>query len=676
MISFLQFIKTAFYILFLFIFSSGFSQNLDSLYNKYKKQHDLKLKTKDLLIYGDALLHHNIDSAFVCGNIALKNAKQLKDSSIIAESHVLLGYGLESKGNYKAALQNFIIASDLFKRIKNKPKLAQCYTAMGIVYWYQGFSDKAIDYYKKNISICIEIKDENGMAASFGNIAIIFDERQDLENALLYYNKALAIFEKNKRAMQTAACLDNMSLIYKQKKDFKTALDFNLRSYNLRERIGDTLGMLASMENLGGIFISLNKYDDAIAISDRVVTIASRLGSKEDIKFAYINLKEAYEAKKDYKSANIILNKLMEIKDSLRNIENANQIAELETKFKTKEKETELSEIKLMQELREAENAEKIKKKNYSIIILALIGFFILLLAFILLKRFKEKKQVAEELSAKNSAIENQKTIIDKAYLELSEKNKDITDSIKYAQRIQEAIFPSDSNFSSLLPQSFVFFKPKDIVSGDFYWVEKGNADSLYIAVVDCTGHGVPGAFMSIVGFNLLNKAIHENKCDTPADILHQVNIDLTETLKQTIEASSVKDGMEISLCKWNKKENELIFAGANTIVYHVSNKQINTIKGNKYPIGGFYGEQLQPFQNIKINIQPNDCVYLFSDGYADQFGGPKGKKYKYKQLEEFLLSNSSKSIAEQKELLSNEFESWRGNLEQVDDVCVIGIKF
>jgi len=628
------------------------------------------------LIYGDALLHHDIDSAFTCGNIALKNAKLLKDSSLLAESHMLLGYGLETKGNYKAALQNFIIATDLFKKINIKSKLAQCYTAMGIVYWYQGFSNKAIDYYKKNIAICLEINDENGLAASYGNIAIIFDERKDLDNALLYYNKALLIFEKNKREMQTAACLDNMSLIYKQQKEYKTALDFNLKSYKLREHIGDTLGMLASMENLGGIFISLNKYDDAIAISDRVVTIASRLGSKEDIKFAYINLKDAYEAKKDYKSANIILNKLMEIKDSLRNIENANQIAELETKFKTKEKETELSEIKLMQELREVENTEKLKKKNYSIIILSLVGVFILLLAFILLKRFKEKKLVAEELSVKNSAIETQKTIIDKAYLELSEKNKDITDSIKYAQRIQEAIFPSDSNFANLLPQSFVFFKPKDIVSGDFYWVEKENNDSVYIAVVDCTGHGVPGAFMSIVGFNLLNKAIHENKCDTPADILHQVNIDLTETLKQTLEASSVKDGMEISLCKWNRKENELIFAGANTIVYHVNDKQINIIKGNKHPIGGFYGEQLQPFQNTKINIKPNDCVYLFSDGYADQFGGEKGKKYKYKQLEEFLLSNSNKPIMEQRKLLSDEFENWRGNLEQVDDVCVIGIKF
>jgi len=659
----------------LLLINLSFSQNLDSLHHIYKNQQDTKLKTSALLIYGDALLHHDIDSAFICGNLALKIAKSLKDSSMIAESHMLLGYGSESKGNYKAALQNFIIATDLFKKNKNKTKLAQCYTAMGIVYWYQGFSDKAIEYYKKNISICLEINDENGTAASYGNIAIIFDENKDLDNALMYYNKALVIFEKNKRAMQTAACLDNMSLVYKQKQEYKTALDFNLRSYKLRENIGDTLGMLASMENLGGIFISLNKLDDAIAISNRVVTIATRLGAKEDIKFALLNLKEAYEAKKDFKAANAILNQLMEIKDSLRNIENANQIAELETKFKTKEKETELSEIKLLQELREAENAEKLKKKNYSIVILSLIGVFILVLAFILLKRFKEKKQVAEELSAKNNAIESQKTIIDMAYYELSEKNKDITDSIKYAQRIQEAIFPSATIFEKLLPQSFVFFKPKDIVSGDFYWVEKGQDDSIFIAVVDCTGHGVPGAFMSIVGFNLLSKAIHENKCDTPADILQQVNFDLTETLKQTIEGNSVKDGMEISLCKWDKKNNEFTFAGANTIVYHATLNGIHTIKGNKHPIGGFYGEQLKPFQNIKIEIKPNDCVYLFSDGYADQFGGEKGKKYKYKQLEDFLLSNSEKSIQTQKELLGKEFDDWRGNLEQVDDVCVIGIK-
>lgn len=628
------------------------------------------------MAYGREFLHQDIDSALACGIIALKNGKFLNDTVIIGESHMLLAFCHEAKANYKAALQNFMVATDLFKRSRNKIKLAQCYTGMGIVYWYQGFYDKAIEYYKKNISICAEQRDESGMATGYGNIAIIFDERGELDNALLYYKKALVIFEKEKQAMHTAACLDNMSLVFKQKKEYKTALDFNTRSYKLRESIGDTLGMLASMENLGSIFISLKRYEEAISISDRVVSIASRLGAKEDVKYAYINLKDAYEAKRDYPAANLILNKLMDLKDSLRNIDNANQIAELEAKFKTKEKEIELTEIKLTQELREVENAEKLKKKNYSIIILSIIGVFIFLLAILLLKRFKEKQQVAEEFSKKNKAIEIQKTIIDTAYHELSEKNKDITDSIKYAKRIQEAIFPSNSHFSNLLPQAFALFKPKDIVSGDFYWVEKGKDDSVFVAVVDCTGHGVPGAFMSIVGFNLLNKAIHENKCDDPADILNQVNIDLTETLKQTFEESAVKDGMEISLCKWNKKKNELLFAGANTIIYHMRDHKINIVKGNKHPIGSFYGEQLKPYQTTRIELNQNDCVYLFSDGYADQFGGEKGKKYKYKQLEEFLLLNSVQPIHQQKELLGDEFERWRGELEQVDDVCLIGLKF
>lgn len=658
----------------MFLVASGFSQNLDSLYNLYKKQQDLKLKTKDLLIYGDALLHHNIDSAFTCANIALKNAKQLKDSSITAESHMLLGYGSESKGNYKAALQNFIIASDLFKRIKNKSKLAQCYTAMGIVYWYQGFSDKAIEYYKKNISICLDIKDENGMAASYGNIAIIFDERQDLENALIYYNKALAIFEKNKRAMQTAACLDNMSLIYKQKKEFKTALDFNLRSYKLREHLGDTLGMLASMENLGGIFISLNKYDDAIAISDRVVTIASRLGSKEDIKFAYINLKDAYEAKKDYKSANIILNKLMEIKDSLRNIENANQIAELETKFKTKEKETELSEVKLIQKLKDKESNEKLQRKNYFIIILLIVGVLILLIAFLFLKRYKEKQQIAEAISKKNEAIESQRIVIDKAYQELTEKNKDITDSIKYAQKIQQAVLPSHKfiaqELSKTKTEHFILFKPKDIVSGDFYWFHKTDKELFYVTA-DSTGHGVPGGFMSMLGINLLNEIVIERGVTNPGDILNSLREEIVRSLK-TDEGYS-KDGMDAVVCKIDFDSNTLEYAAANNPIYLIRKNELIVLSSQKMPVG--YSDIMNSFETKSFSIEPADSIYTITDGYADQFGGPKGKKFKYKQLKELFITINSEPMQKQLSVLNESFEKWKGNLEQVDDVCIIGLK-
>ena len=621
------------------------------------------------------MLTSDIDSAYSCGQIGLIEATKLKNDKLIIEANLLIGYALEANGKYKEALNCFFTASELSKKTKNKPKQAQCYTAMGVVYWYQGFYDKAEEYYKKNIELCIELKDLGGLGASYGNLAILLDDKKDYDNALVYYKKALAIFDNGKKPRQTAACLDNMSLVFKQKKDFKNALDYNLRSYKIRENLGDTIGMLASMGNLGSIFIAQDKPNDAISISLKVLDIANRIGVKEDIKAAYYNLKDAYELKKDYKNANIIINKLMDLKDSLRGAENANQIAELEAKFKNKEKETELTEIKFAKQLQEKENAEKLKRKNLFIIVLAVVGLSVLLLSFMLFKRFKEKKQIAEEFALKNKEIESQKAIIDHAFAELSEKNKDITDSIKYARRIQEAILPPVEIFKSALPNAFVYFNPKDIVSGDFYWIEE-HEDSVYFAVVDCTGHGVPGAFMSIVGYNLLKKAIHQNKRNTPADILNQVNHDLNETLRQTFEESAIKDGMELSLCKWVKGSHEILFAGANTIVYKVEDGKLETIKGDKHPVGSFYGEELKPFTNCTISLKKDTTIYLFSDGYADQFGGDKGKKYKYKKLEEFLLSNSHLNTDNQHQLLSEEFNRWKGNLEQVDDVCVIGIKF
>jgi serine phosphatase RsbU (regulator of sigma subunit) len=610
----------------------------------------------------------------VCGNIAFKNAKILKDSSILAESHMLLGYSLEAKGNYKAALQNFIIATDLFKKMKIKSKLAQCYTAMGIVYWYQGFSDKAIEYYKKNISICLEIKDENGVAASYGNIAIIFDERKDLDNALIYYKKALVIFEKNKRPMQMAACLDNMSLVFKQQKEFKTALDFNLRSYNLRESIGDTIGMLASMENLGGIFIALKKYDDAIQISERVVEIANRLGAKEDVKYAYLNLKEAYEAKKDYPAANIILNKLMEVKDSLRNIENANQIAELETKFKTKEKEIELSEVKLIQQLRDKENSEQLKRKNYFIIILIVIGVLIALIGILLLKRFIDKQKIVEAINKKNEAIEAQKIVIDKAYQELSEKNKDITDSIKYAQKIQQAVLPSQKfildELSKTKTEHFILFKPKDIVSGDFYWFHKTDK-ALFYVTADSTGHGVPGGFMSMLGINLLNEIVIERGVTNPGEILNRLREEIVRSLK-TDDGYS-KDGMDAVVCKIDFETNTLEYAAANNPIYIVRNNELIVLTAQKMPVG--YSDNTQPFETNVIPLNSADCIYSITDGFADQFGGAKGKKYKYKQLKDLLVAINNETMQKQLIILNDSFENWKGNLEQVDDVCVIGLK-
>jgi len=650
------------------------NSRLDSLFNNYKATEDKQRKISRLLAFTFELRFMNVDSAEKWIRIAYEDAIDLKNENLQAEAALQFASCEEFKSNYRAALKYHLLAANLFTKNKNKAGLAKCYTGMGVIYWYQGMYNQAQDYFLKNIKLSTELNDVEGLAASYGNLAILFDELASYDSSLVYYKKALAIYLKANNETQIASCYDNMSLIFLQKNDFKGALEVHTKGFEIRKRIGDTLGIMASMENLGTIYIKQKMPDKAIEVSNEVIKMARRQEAKEDVKYALINLRDAYELKNDIKSAYEIQKQLMALKDSLKNQDNLNQIAELEARFKNKEQEAELGEIKLHQKLKEQENENSNKRKNFLIIILVISGVSFLLISTLIFKRFKEKQKVADELEKKNNAIQSQKLIIDKAYAELAEFNKNITDSIRYAKRIQEAIFPTDEKMKKNLPQSFVFFQPKDIVSGDFYWVENVG-DTVFFALVDCTGHGVPGAFMSIVGENLLNKAVFESKLTSPADILNHMNIGLGVTLKQSEESSVIRDGMEITLCKWDKRNNEMTFAGANHILYQVSEGVLNIHKGDKHPIGASFTEAARTFTDHKIEYKKGDVLYLTSDGFPDQFGGPKGKKFKYKQLEETFVSISSKELETQKNELSSIFNSWKGNLEQLDDVLILGVK-
>ena len=254
----------------------------------------------------------------------------------------------------------------------------------------------------------------------------------------------------------------------------------------------------------------------------------------------------------------------------------------------------------------------------------------------------------------------------------VEEKNKEIVDSINYALRLQKAILPTASKVKAALPDSFVLFKPKDIVSGDFYWMYEHD-EQVLIAAVDCTGHGVPGAMVSVVGANSLDRCVKEFKLQEPNKILDK----LCDMVIETFESSDheVKDGMDITLCSVNLKTRKIKYAGAHNplwIVKHDSLEVVET-KADKQPIGKF--DYRKDFTNHEIQLEKGDCIYMFSDGYADQFGGPGGKKFKYKSLMSVLQNIHHKSMHEQHEILNEEFETWRGTLEQIDDVCVIGIR-
>jgi PAS domain S-box-containing protein len=270
-------------------------------------------------------------------------------------------------------------------------------------------------------------------------------------------------------------------------------------------------------------------------------------------------------------------------------------------------------------------------------------------------------------------------------------KNKDITDSINYARRIQTAVLPGEEEMIKHLKDYFVLYKPKDIVSGDFYWFSsvvttKASASSqislLLIAAVDCTGHGVPGAFMSLVGSTLLNQTITNPEINHPSDALNYLNKELKKTLRRQVDSSSMRDGMDMTLCAIDLKNKTLEFAGANNPVYIIRKQELIELKGDKQPIGSDSDEIISPFTNQIMPIQAGDCIYLFTDGYADQFGGPKGKKLKNTQFKETLLGMKDRPMKEQRVFLDNKIEEWKayrneeGEMyEQVDDILVIGIR-
>jgi serine phosphatase RsbU (regulator of sigma subunit) len=300
--------------------------------------------------------------------------------------------------------------------------------------------------------------------------------------------------------------------------------------------------------------------------------------------------------------------------------------------------------------------------------------------------------QLEEQVKERTAEISHQKHI-------LEEKNHEILSSIRYAERIQSAILPDKSQVTELLPNSFIFYQPKDVVSGDFYFVEETTVSTtgeklVLFAAVDCTGHGVPGAFMSIVGNSYLRQSVHEERINSTGDALGFLNDGVCRTLRQDFQKSLVRDGMDIALCAINFEKLELYFSGAKNPVFIIRNSKLpeiieskrnpvyneeynlflNEIKGDSHPIGAYVGETLKPFKTHKIKLEKGDVIYVFSDGFSDQFGGEKGKKYNIKKFKQFLIKISQEPMSVQNELIQNEFYSWKKNFEQIDDVCIIGV--
>jgi sigma-B regulation protein RsbU (phosphoserine phosphatase) len=311
--------------------------------------------------------------------------------------------------------------------------------------------------------------------------------------------------------------------------------------------------------------------------------------------------------------------------------------------------------------------------EKFNMMIAQLESYYYELEAKVKERTLKIEKQ-KEEISQQRDSLAEKNTQLNEAYLEIEEQKKHIMDSIYYARRIQTAILPSFTLLDAKLKNYFIFYLPKDIVSGDFYWMTE--ADGLVmIAAVDCTGHGVPGAFMSIVGYNQLHNAVNVKLARKASEILNELNTGVINTLNENVNDSSIKDGMDMTLCVFDFPKKKVEFAGANNPIILIRDNIPVKYKGDRFPIGAFVENQKQLFTNNEIDIEKDDMIYLFSDGYADQFGGPENKKFFTRRFEELLLEIHNKPLEEQKDLLKTTLYDWMGSNGQVDDILVIGIK-
>ena len=644
----------------------GFAQNhaIDSLRSilKTEKEDTNKLKTLNRLC--EKLWRiGNYDSSMADAAQAQVLAEKIISSSQnaivkageigLAITYKNMGAIYRHHGNYPKALEYDLNALDLYQKIGNKNGIASLLGNIGIVYWNQENYPKAREYYLKAFDINKETGNKELMASNIGNIGIIYKDEGNYPKALEYYSKALSIMQDLGDMDGIATNLGNIGDIYSNLGEYKKALEYDFKAMNITRKLGEQGLLAVNLIDVGNLYRYEKEYSLAKVYYDSAMVLAKKIGETDQIRDAYGSMADLDSATGNYKAEAENYKKYIIYRDSLQNEANTKKLVQTQMnyEFDRKTDSTKAAQDKL--NLIAAKESQHQKMLLYSF-----IGGFILMLAlaFFIFIGYQQKQK-------SNIIITQQKELVE-------EKNKEILDSINYAKRLQEAILPPVSLIKKSFPDSFLLYQPKDIVAGDFYWMEK-SGDNILIAAADCTGHGVPGALVSIVCSNALNRTVKEFHIIEPGKILNKVRELVLETFEKS--ESNVQDGMDISLCCINKETNDLKWSGAYNSLWYIKGGEMKEVIADKQPIGK--QDRTQPFNTHNLHLQKGDALYLFTDGYADQFGGPKGKKFKYKQLQDILLANATKSMEEQKTILEGHLEDWKGDLEQVDDILIMGIR-
>jgi CheY-like chemotaxis protein len=562
-------------------------------------------------------------------------------------------------------IQNYLARAEEYEKSDNIREAAAYINKVAYLYWQNGISKDAIKYFQKSLSLNNETGNQNAVRTIYNNLGFIYSEYGDYHSAINYFTENLKICRSLNRKEGTATALINISEALFELKEYNKLNEKLFKALDLAKEINNFQIIKSCYELLYKNYEKLGDSEKSGEYFELYLSLQKHLQKKK---------LESLEIKTRQAEARAIAKErlLISAKDTLNEMVKINREMQLQNQLLNREKA--IKELALKEEQARRNELEALAKARrimllFVIIALSSVTFIMVLVYF----QFSQKKKA-------NALLEEQKIEIEKQRDLANIQKKKLTDSIQYAKRIQNAILPPTELLDNLMQDYFVLYRPRDIVSGDFYWITN-KSNILILAAADCTGHGVPGAFMSMLGVAFLNEIVNKiviNKhiSSLQADeILNELRKNVIHSLHQTGRHDEPKDGMDMALCIIDYNENTLQFAGARNPLYLIQNGELAQYNADKMSVS--YSQRInRPFtkHNVKLNI--GDVLYIFSDGYIDQFGGDHGMKYKTKSLKELLLSIYHKPMCEQKEILIKKHEEWKGGRNQLDDILIFGLRY
>jgi serine phosphatase RsbU (regulator of sigma subunit) len=606
--------------------------------------------------------HNDFAISYNYAKQALDLSQKINYQQGIALSYNSLADAYWFHADYVSAQKYYFKALRINDSINDKSGLANSYYNIGWIVIIQQENYKEIGYFYKSLSLFKELKDTSGLLKLSSAIGSYYANRFNEErvrpfydSAIAYYSTFIDVCKASNGHYALGAMYGNLGDLMAQAGDYKSARFYGEKNLEYVKKRGDSSMIYHCYSSLAGYDMLSGKYDPAIKDFDLCIRYAKRADAKELLKHCYEGLFRAYEGKKDIAKAHEYFKKYIFLRDSIDITTSSTELSDIRSTYEIDKREASIKNLTQEKEITELKNA----RNKYILFGAVTFTIIILIIAWLLYRQNQHKHAV-------NVKLTNQNTVI-------TQKKHEIENSIRYAKGIQTALLPDMQEIKSCFGNSFIYYQPKDVVSGDFYWFHKLNG-SFYCVAADCTGHGVPGALMSIVSVDKITQAIFEKKILEPKDILRFLNVEIKKALKQHNESSRQRDGLDIALLKFDLEKNTVSYSGANRPLYVTNSGTLSEHKPDKVAIAGFT-DDAHEFNQITLSLKKGDGLYIFSDGFADQFGGPEGKKYMSRNFKSLLESVSGLDAAEQEKEVINRHLSWKGSYDQVDDILVIGIK-